>query len=48
MAVKTIGCDKDGQTCLEPANKKHSVIPIRDGMNVEIWGVVTASIRKYK
>ena len=50
FTVKTLGCDKDGdgQMCLVPANRKHAPIPIRDGMNVEIWGVVTGSIRKYK
>ena len=48
FTVKTLGCDKDGQMCLVPANRKHSVITIKDGMNVEIWGVVTGSIRKYK
>ncbi|MEI7435336.1 MAG: translesion error-prone DNA polymerase V autoproteolytic subunit [bacterium] len=48
FTVKTLGCDKDGQMSLVPANSKHATIPIREGMNIEIWGVVTASIRKYK
>ncbi len=48
FTVKTLAKDKQGSPRLLPANANYSAIDIKDGMQFEIWGVVTGSVRKFK
>jgi DNA polymerase V len=50
FTVKTLGRAKDGTPRLMPANSTgaYPVIEIKEGMQFEIWGVVTGSFRRFK
>lgn len=39
---------KQGRIFLVPANKKYSVVEIVEGMDFEVWGVVTTVLNKFK
>ncbi|EUJ09230.1 SOS response UmuD protein [Methylophilaceae bacterium 11] len=48
--IKTLARSKDGLPLLLPANKsgEYKPIEVKKHMQVEIWGVVTGSFRRYK
>lgn len=50
FTIKTLARKKDGTPRLLPANSTgaYSPIEIKEGMNFEIWGVVTGSFRRFK
>ena len=48
FTIKTLGKAKNGLPRLIPANPAFSVIEIKDGMQFEVWGVVTGSFRRFK
>lgn len=48
FTIKTLGKSKQGQPRLIPANSDYPVIEIKEGIDFEIWGVVTGSFRKFK
>ncbi|NOU24099.1 MAG: translesion error-prone DNA polymerase V autoproteolytic subunit [Methylotenera sp.] len=50
FTIKTLSRNKDGSPKLLPANSTgaYSPIEIKEGMNFEIWGVVTGSFRRFK
>lgn len=48
FTIKSLGKDKNGMPCLLPANPAFPVIEIKEGMQFEIWGVVTGSFRRFK
>lgn len=48
FTIKTLGKNKQGQPRLVPANPDYPVIEIKEGMDFEIWGVVSGSFRKFK
>ena len=39
---------KDGRVFLVPGNRKYKVIEIVEGMDFEVWGVVTTVLNKFK
>jgi len=47
FTIKQLTVGKNGHPVLLPANPDFKPIEIKDGMDFEIWGVVTGSIRKY-
>ncbi len=47
FTIKQLTLGKNGYPVLLPANPDFKPIEIKDGMDFEIWGVVTGSIRKY-
>ena len=50
FTIKTLARKKDGSPRLLPANSTgvFNPIEIKEGMNFEIWGVVTSSFRRFK
>ena len=50
FTIKTLNRKKDGTLRLLPANNTGAFNPIeiKEGMNFEIWGVVTGSFRRFK
>lgn len=50
FTIKTLAKQKDGRPRLLPANStgKYTPILISDGMQFEIWGVVTGSFRRFR
>lgn len=48
FTIKSLAKSKEGLPRLLPANPKYSPIEIKEGMQFEIWGVVTGSVRKFK
>ena len=50
FTIKTLARKKDGTPRLLPANSTGAFNPIeiKEGMNFEIWGVVTGSFRRFK
>ena len=50
FTIKTLARKKDGTPCLLPANSTGAFNPIeiKEGMDFEIWGVVTGSFRRFK
>jgi DNA polymerase V len=48
FTVKTLGKTKELTPRLLPANSKFSPIEIKEGMDFDVWGVVTGSLRKFK
>ena len=50
FTIKTLARKKDGTPRLLPANSTgaFSPIEIKEGMDFEIWGVVTGSFRRFK
>ena len=48
FTIKTLGKAKNGMPRLLPANPAFPVIEIKEGMQFEIWGVVTGSFRRFK
>ena len=50
FTIKTLSRKKDGSIRLLPANSTGEFAPIEitEGMNFEIWGVVTGSFRRFK
>jgi DNA polymerase V len=47
FTIKQLAISENGNPVLLPANPDFKSIEIKDGMDFEIWGVVTGSIRKY-
>jgi len=47
FTIKQLTLGKNGHPVLLPANPDFKPIEIKEGMDFEIWGVVTGSIRKY-
>ena len=49
FTIKILGRDKDGSPRLLPANSTgaYPMIEIKEGMQFEIWGVVTGSFRRF-
>ena len=47
FTIKQLAMGENGNPVLLPANPDFKPIEIKDGMDFEIWGVVTGSIRKY-
>ncbi len=47
FTVKILGQSKKGVNLI-PANRDYSTIEIKKGQSLEIWGVVTGSMRKFK
>lgn len=47
FTIKQLAQAKNGNALLLPANPAYKPIEIKEGMDFEIWGVVTGSIRKY-
>jgi len=47
FTIKQLTLGRNEQPVLLPANPDFMPIEIKDGMDFEIWGVVTGSIRKY-
>ena len=47
FTIKQLALGENGNPVLLPANPDFKPIEIKDGMDFEIWGVVTGSIRKY-
>jgi len=39
---------KDGRVFLVPGNRKYKVVEIVEGMDFEVWGVVTTVLNKFK
>lgn len=50
FTIKILGRNKDGSPRLLPANATgaYPIIEIKEGMQFEIWGVVTGSFRRFK
>ncbi len=48
FTIKTLGKTATGNPCLIPANPDYSIIEIKEGMEFEVWGVVTGSFRRFK
>lgn len=48
FTVKTLGKSKESTPRLLPANPKFSPFEIKEGMDFDVWGVVTGSLRKFK
>lgn len=48
FTIKTLAKNKSGQPRLMPANKDFKPIEIIEGMQFEIWGVVTGSFRRFR
>ena len=48
FTIKTLGKAKNGMPRLLPANPAFPVIEIKEGMQFEIWGVVTGSFRRFR
>ena len=48
FTIKTLGKAKNGMPRLLPANSAYPVIEIKEGMQFEIWGVVTGSFRRFR
>ena len=50
FTVRTLSRKKDGSIRLLPANSTGAYAPIdiKEGMQFEIWGVVTGSFRRFK
>lgn len=47
FTIKQLGLGENGNPVLLPANPDFKPIEIKEGMDFDIWGVVTGSIRKY-
>ena len=47
FTIKQLALGENGNPVLLPANPDFKPIEIKEGMDFEIWGVVTGSIRKY-
>ncbi|PPC90097.1 MAG: peptidase S24 [Methylobacter sp.] len=47
FTIKYLGLGEHGNPLLIPANPEFKAIEIKEGMQFEIWGVVTGSVRKY-
>ncbi len=47
FTIKKLSQSEDGKPILLPANPVFSPIEIKEGMNFEIWGVVTGTVRKF-
>lgn len=47
FTIKYLGLSECGNPLLIPANPEFKIIEIKEGMQFEIWGVVTGSVRKY-
>ncbi len=47
FTIKILHQSDDGKPVLLPANPVFSPIEIKEGMNFEIWGVVTGTVRKF-
>lgn len=47
FTIKYLGLGEHGNPLLIPANPEFKTIEIKEGMQFEIWGVVTGSVRKY-
>jgi DNA polymerase V len=47
FTIKQLGLTEQGNPVLIAANPDYKPIEIKDGMDFEIWGVVTGSMRKY-
>ena len=47
FTIKQLALGENGNPVLLPANSDFKPIEIKDGMDFDIWGVVTGSIRKY-
>ena len=47
FTIKQLALGENGNPVLLPANSDFKPIEIKEGMDFEIWGVVTGSIRKY-
>jgi DNA polymerase V len=47
FTIKQLTLGKNGYPVLLPANPDFKPIEIKEGMDFDIWGVVTGSIRKY-
>ena len=48
FTIKTLSKAKSGMPRLLPANPAFPVIEIKEGMEFEIWGVVTGSFRRFR
>ena len=48
FTIKTLGKAKNGMPKLLPANPAFPTIEIKEGMQFEIWGVVTGSFRRFR
>ncbi|MSQ80737.1 MAG: translesion error-prone DNA polymerase V autoproteolytic subunit [Candidatus Methylopumilus sp.] len=48
FTVKTLAKNKNGSPRLLPANEAFSPIEVLEGVQFEIWGVVTGAVRKFK
>jgi DNA polymerase V len=46
--VKTLAKNKNGSPRLLPANEAFGPIEVLEGVQFEIWGVVTGAVRKFK
>jgi DNA polymerase V len=47
FTIKQLALSAQGNPLLVPANPDFQALEIKEGMDFEIWGVVTGSIRKY-
>lgn len=47
FTIKTLSKNRAGQPRLMPANREYKAIEITEGMQFEIWGVVTGSFRRF-
>ena len=47
FTIKTLSKSKNGNPRLLPANPSFSPIEILEGMQFEVWGVVTGTVRKF-
>lgn len=47
FTLKILNVGKHRRPVLEPANPDFKPIEIKEGMDFEIWGVVTGSFRRY-
>ena len=48
FTVKTLAKNKNGSPRLLPANEAFSPIEVLEGVQFQIWGVVTGAVRKFK
>lgn len=48
FTVKTLAKNKNGSPRLLPANEAFGPIEVLEGVQFEIWGVVTGAVRKFK
>jgi DNA polymerase V len=48
FTVKTLAKNKNGSPRLLPANEAFSPIEVIEGVQFQIWGVVTGAVRKFK